>query len=146
MTASSNPIHPECESDSLGYPVIDLPKSVVSTTESVIRFMIGQLAEQGRISREHATRAICQVVTRESQGATAVGRGVAMPHSKSEVEGVIGLVGRSTLPLPWHAPDGVSVREVWLLLTPAGQPRQCLQAFQDAAAVLSHLPPTPESR
>jgi mannitol/fructose-specific phosphotransferase system IIA component (Ntr-type) len=123
--------------DRLGYPVIDLPESVAVSTESVIRYMIGHLVEQGRISREHAARAACQVVTRENQGSSALGRGAAMPHSKSEVAGVVGLIGRSQRPLPWQASDGVAVHEVRLLLTPVDKPREAMQALKNAAEFLS---------
>jgi mannitol/fructose-specific phosphotransferase system IIA component (Ntr-type) len=59
-----------------------------------------------------------------------------MPHSKSEVKGVIGLFGRSQIPLPWQGLDGVPVREVCLLLTPVDQPREAMQALQETVAIL----------
>ena len=71
----------EHTSDSLGYLVIDLPESVIASPESAIRYMIEKLVEQGRISREHAARAACQVVTREGQGTTTLGRGAAPSES-----------------------------------------------------------------
>ena len=73
---------------------------------------------------------------------------MAMPHPKSEVASVIGLIGRSRMPLPWQTPDGVPVREVCLLLTPVGQPREAMQALRETVAVLSgmdsdHVEPGP---
>ena len=127
----------ELARDSLDYPVIDLPNSVAGSPESVILFMIGTLVEQGRLSEDHAARAACQVVRREHQGSTALGRGAALPHAKSEVPGVIGLIGRSPTSLQWQTPDGVPVREACLLLTPAAQPGVGFQALQEAGAVLS---------
>lgn len=59
-----------------------------------------------------------------------------MPHSKSEVPGVIGIVGRSRTPLPWQGQDGVPVREVCLLLTSVDQPREAMQALKRTVAVL----------
>jgi mannitol/fructose-specific phosphotransferase system IIA component (Ntr-type) len=128
-------------SERLGYPVIEVPESAAVSPESVIRFMIGQLVMQGHVSREHADRAIRQVVTRESQGSTALGNGVAMPHSKSEVVEVIGLIGRSQIPLPWQGPDGVPVHEVCLMLTPVDQPQEALEALRETVTVLRG--PTP---
>jgi mannitol/fructose-specific phosphotransferase system IIA component (Ntr-type) len=124
-------------SDRLGYPVIDLPESIGFSPEQVIRYMVEQLVGQGRISPKHANRAACQIITRESQGATAIGGGAALPHSKSEVPGVVGLIGRSRVPLPWQPQDGVTVREVCLLLLPVDQPSSSLQALQEAVAALS---------
>jgi mannitol/fructose-specific phosphotransferase system IIA component (Ntr-type) len=126
----------EHTSDELGYPLIEVPESVVSSPDSVIRFLICELVRQGRVAPEHAERAICQVVRRERQGSTALGSGVAMPHSKSEVAGVIGIVGRSRIPLPWQGPDGAPVHGVCLLLTPVNQPREAMQALKHTVAVL----------
>ena len=126
----------EHASDGLGYPVTDVPQSAASSPDSVIRFLVGELVRQGRVNPEHAERAICQVVNRERQGSTALGNGAAMPHSTSEVEGVIGIVGRSRTPLPWLGPDGAPVREVCLLLTPVDQPREAMQALKNTVAVL----------
>ena len=133
----------EDASEKLGYPIIELPESVASSPESVIRFMIRQLVKQGQISQEHADRAICQIVTREGEGSTALGNGMAMPHSKSEVAEVVGLFGRSRIPLPWQGPDGVPVCEVCLLLTPVHEPQEAMHALKETVAILmSSSPPT----
>lgn len=76
----------EHTSDSLGYLAIDFPESAIASPESAIRYMIEKLVEQGRICREHAARGACQVVTREVQGTTALGRGAAMPRPRAPVE------------------------------------------------------------
>lgn len=123
-------------SDDLGHRVIDVPESVASSPDTVIRFLVGELVRQGRVTAEHAERAICQVVNREHQGSTALGNGVAMPHSKSEVGCVIGIVGRSRFTLPWQGPDGAPVHEVCLLLTPVDQPQRALQALKHTVTVL----------
>jgi mannitol/fructose-specific phosphotransferase system IIA component (Ntr-type) len=109
----------------------------MASPEAVIRFLIGRLVELGQVSPEHAARAACQVVARERQSPTAIGAGAALPHSKSEVPGVVGIVGRSPVPLPWSGADGVPVREACLLLTPVDQPRASMRALQHAVAVLS---------
>jgi len=126
----------EHASDDLGYPVTDVPESVASSPDSVIRFLVGELVRHGRVHPEHAERTIRQVVNRERQGSTLLGNGAAMPHSKSEVPSVIGIVGRSRTPLPWHGPDGVPVREVRLLLTPVDQPREAMRALKQTVAGL----------
>jgi mannitol/fructose-specific phosphotransferase system IIA component (Ntr-type) len=123
-------------SDELGYPVIDVPESDTSSPEEVVRFLVAELVRHGRVSPSHAERAICQVINRERQGSTALGNGVAMPHSKSEVEAVIGIVGRSRTPLPWQGQDRVPVHEVCLMLTPVDKPREALQALERTVAVL----------
>ena len=122
---------------SLGCPVIDLPAEIVTSQDSVIRFLIAQLVKQSQITEEQGARATCQVIKRERQGSTALGGGVALPHSKSEVSGVLRLIGRSQIPLPWEGPDGIAVHEVCLLLTPADQPMVVLQALKETATRLT---------
>src|SRR5437870_269940 len=96
-------------SDHLGYPIVELPESVAFSAESVIRFLIDKLVKQGLINPEHASRAACQVVTREPQGSTALATGIAVPHSKSEVLRPVGIVGRSRAAIPWQSPEDVAV-------------------------------------
>jgi PTS system fructose-specific IIA component/PTS system nitrogen regulatory IIA component len=116
----------------LGFPVVDLPPSAGSSPEVAVRFLVGQLVESGRLRAEHAERVTCQVLRRESQGSTGIGRGVAVPHSKSDaVDRVLGIVGRSGMPVVWPgALDAVPVRIVCLLVTPASDPRECLRALE----------------
>lgn len=117
-----------------GYPVVDLPPEVVSSSEATVRFLVGQLVQSGRLRREDADRVVCAVLHREASGLTGIGRGVALPHSKSEfVSEVVGIVGRSAVPVSWPgAMDAEPVRVICLLVTPTAEPGECLRALQDA--------------
>ncbi len=121
--------------DGFGFPVVDLPTSVVSSPEAAVRFLVGKLVESQQVTPENADRIICQVLHRESLGSTALGRGYALPHSKSDVvDEVLGIVGRSAVPINWPgAVDGESVRVVCLLVTPALEPEAALRALTVAA-------------
>ena len=123
---------------SFGFPVVDLPPSAVSSPEAAVTFLVGQLVQSGRLQPENADRVVCQVLQRESQGSTGVGRGFALPHSKSDVVGeVLGVVGRSAVPVTWPgAVDAEPVRVVCLLVTPASEPRASMRALE---AVARHL-------
>jgi PTS system nitrogen regulatory IIA component len=127
----------EQASDRLGYPVIAVPVSAASSPESVIRYLVGQLVKRGSISPGQADRAVCQVVTRERQGSTALASGVAVPHSKTEVPRPVGIIGRSPVPVPWGSPGDVPVDEVCLLLLPVDDPRAHMRALEEAVSVLS---------
>jgi PTS system fructose-specific IIA component/PTS system nitrogen regulatory IIA component len=120
------------EAGSLGFPVVDLPPSAVSSPEAAVRFLVGQLVQSGRLQPEKADRVVCQVLHRESLSSTGLGRGFALPHSKSEVVAeVLGIVGRSTAPVVWPgAMDTEPVRVVCLLVTPAFEPEASLRALQ----------------
>jgi mannitol/fructose-specific phosphotransferase system IIA component (Ntr-type) len=118
-----------------GYPVVDLPSAAASSPKAAVTFLVGQLAQSGRLQQEDADRVVCQVLNRESLGSTAIGRGVALPHSKSDaVDQVLGVVGRSAVPVPWPgAWDDEPVRVVCLLVTPAAEPGASMQALTAAA-------------
>jgi 2-O-A-mannosyl-D-glycerate-specific PTS system IIC component len=115
-----------------GYPVVDLPSSIALSPEATVRFLVGQLVHSGRLRPEHADRVVCQVLHRESQGSTAIGRGFALPHSKSDVVGeVLGIVGQSAVPVDWPKDAGVDhVRVVCVLVTPASEPQAGLRALE----------------
>jgi mannitol/fructose-specific phosphotransferase system IIA component (Ntr-type) len=121
------------------YPVIDLPASATSSPEAAVRYLVEELVRSGRLQAKHADRICCQVLHRESQGSTSFGRGVALPHSKSDVVGqVLGVVGHAAEPIPWPgAPGAGPVRLVCLLVTPSSEPGVALRALEDAARRLS---------
>lgn len=117
--------------DGFGFRVVDLPPSVASSPEAAVRFLVGQLVQLGQLPLENADRVVCQVLRRESLGSTGVGRGFALPHSKSDVVGeVLGIVGRSAVPMTWPgALDAEPVRIVCLLVTPAIEPGVAMRAL-----------------
>src|SRR4051812_48785012 len=59
------------------FPVTDVPAAAVSSPEAVVKFLVGQLVESGRLRPEHADRVACQVLHRESLGSTALEGGFA---------------------------------------------------------------------
>jgi mannitol/fructose-specific phosphotransferase system IIA component (Ntr-type) len=128
----------ERASDRLGYPVVAVPPGSASSTEAVIRFLVGELVRRGAISADQADRAACRVITRERQGSTALASGVAVPHSKTDVTRPIGIIGRSAAPVPWESPGGVPVDEICLLLMPVDDPQAHLRTLENAVRVLSN--------
>jgi mannitol/fructose-specific phosphotransferase system IIA component (Ntr-type) len=118
-----------------GYPVVDLPPNVVSSPDAVVKFLVGQFVEAGHLHSNVADRVICQVLHRESLGSTAVGHGFALPHSKSDVvEEVLGVVGRSSVPVTWPGPvDADPVLVICLLVTPASKPGESFRALEVVA-------------
>jgi nitrogen PTS system EIIA component len=116
---------------SFGFPLVELPPSVASSPEAAVRFLVGQLVQSKRLAPENADRVVCQVLHRESLGSTGIGRGFALPHNKSDVVGeVLGIIGRSAVPITWpDSFDGVPVRVVCLLVTPACEPGASMRAL-----------------
>jgi mannitol/fructose-specific phosphotransferase system IIA component (Ntr-type) len=115
-----------------GFPAVDLSPSAHSSKESAVRFLIDQLAESGRLDAQHVDRVCSQIFQRESAGSTSIGKGIAIPHCKSEwVTRVAGIVGLAMEPIPWDGSlDQLPVRLICLLVTPASQPGTLLRELE----------------
>ena len=69
--------------EEIGFPIVNLPASAASSPDAAIQFLVEHLVESGRLEPEHAARVRSQLLHREALGSTGVGRGIAIPHSKS---------------------------------------------------------------
>jgi mannitol/fructose-specific phosphotransferase system IIA component (Ntr-type) len=116
--------------DGLGFPVVGLPSSA-SSPDAVVRFLLEQLVQAGRLRPEDAATIASQVLHRETLASTGIGRGIALPHGKSDLVGeLLGVVGRSTTGVAWPgALDDAPVRVVCLLVAPASRPGDYLRAL-----------------
>ncbi len=116
--------------DHLGISVVDLPPSAESSPEAAVRYLVSHLVQSGLLRPEQADGVVSQVLRRESLGSTNIGRGIAVPHSTSDVGQVLGVVGRAAKPVPWPGLAGSApVRLVCLLVTPASDPGTSLRAL-----------------
>jgi PTS system nitrogen regulatory IIA component len=73
-----------------------------------------------------------QLREREALGSTAVGRGLALPHTKAEVADTFGVLGLARAGIEFAAPDGASVR-VFLALVSPPQPSEHLRALANVS-------------
>lgn len=117
-----------------GYPVVVMPEWASASPEAAVKFLVGQLAQSGRLPAGRAEEVVNAVLKRETLGTTAIGRGVAMPHSKSDtVAEVQGVVGKAAVPVKWPgAMDEEPVMVVCLMITPVANPRATLLALEAA--------------
>ncbi len=91
-----------------------------------------------RICGEEASRIESVLRGRESQGSTALGYGVAIPHARLDgVSGSIIAVLRTKCPIPFGAPDGDGVRLFIAVLVPASAMADHLEILSAVAARLS---------
>jgi PTS system nitrogen regulatory IIA component len=113
------------------FPVIDLPPEV-DTPEAAVRFLVAALVRAGSLPAAAAADVVRQVWQRERLGSTAIGQGVALPHTKVRaVAGPVGVIGRCARPLDWPgALDGGSVGWVCLLVAPAGSAGSLCRALE----------------
>lgn len=118
--------------------------SVVAELEStdrngVIRELVQSLAKNGALP-ESAEEAISRaVISRENQGSTGFGKGVAVPHVKHEaVEKMVATIGRSSHGVDFQALDRAPVFTVVMLLSPADAPEEHLAAMERIFRYLQH--------
>jgi PTS system nitrogen regulatory IIA component len=69
-----------------------------------------------------------QLREREALGSTAIGRGLALPHTKAEVPHTFGVLGLARSGVEFAAPDGAPV-QVFLALVSPPQPSEHLRAL-----------------
>jgi mannitol/fructose-specific phosphotransferase system IIA component (Ntr-type) len=94
--------------------LLDLPSG---GKEQVFAAIAGRLAESGLISDQQ--RLLSDVLTREEQGGTAIGRGLAFPHARTRsLERIVMAMARLRPGADFGAEDGEPVRLVFLLGAP----------------------------
>lgn len=78
-----------------------------------------------------------EIMKREEQITTALGKGIAVPHARLEgLKQSLLYVGKPVSPLEWDSPDGEEVHTVFLLLTPLNDPKAQLNIMQCLASSL----------
>ena len=78
-----------------------------------------------------------RLLERERLGCTGLGSGIAIPHCKhKEVGQIVLAIGSSREGVDFRAPDGVPVRLIFLILSPADAPALHLQALARISRLL----------
>ena len=102
-----------------------------------------RLFEQvGALFEEHAqiARAVVfdSLFAREKLGSTGLGQGIALPHGRIKgLERAIGAFVRPRQPIPFDAPDGKPVTQVFVLLVPEQATEEHLQLLSELAEMFS---------
>ncbi|MDY0150993.1 MAG: cation:proton antiporter [Candidatus Cloacimonas sp.] len=105
-----------------------------TTRTELLHLLIGNVATQIGIEESYLRR---EVLSREEQMSTAIGRGLAFPHA--HIEGLSKaklFVVKPANGIEWDSPDGHRVQMVFLVLTPADKPETQLQLMQSLTAIL----------
>lgn len=105
--------------------------------DGVIEELVSSLDKAGRLGKG-VSRNICrEVIKRESEASTGLGKGVAVPHVKHKaVKQVLGAVGLSSAGIDFLALDKQPVYSVILVISPSEDPDKHLQAME---CVFKHL-------
>jgi len=102
-----------CREDRILIPILGKDK------DAVLREMVQALVRQQAIKDTEEIINLLQ--EREQQLTTAIGNGVAIPHTRPwDVPEPLLVLGRTSTPVDFNSLDGEPVRLVFLLITPKG--------------------------
>ena len=108
-----------------------VPEFQATDRNGVIRELIQALADQGHIPKEHAETVARAAISRENQGSTGFGKGVAVPHVKHEcLKKMAATIGRSSRGVDFAALDRAPVYTVVMLLSQSSAPEDHLAAME----------------
>jgi nitrogen PTS system EIIA component len=106
-----------------------------ASLENALAEMASLVAEAGVIS--DAADLTRRLLERERLGCTGLGAGIAIPHCKlKDVDGIVLAVGACPGGVDFHAPDGIPVTLIFLILSPAQAPALHLQALARISRLL----------
>lgn len=96
-----------------------LPNLDAADKEDAIRQLVAALAAAKAIPKPKADAVMKEVVERERQASTGIGRGVGIPHARSgHVKQIVLAIGRIPRGVEFGSVDGERVRLVLLLISP----------------------------
>lgn len=118
------------------FRVVDVPHDATSR-EQVIRFLVAEVVTAGQVAAADTDSIIGNLLRREELGSTAIGRGVAVPHTKSDrIQSPAAIAGRLKTPLEWQSLDGKPVHLVCLAISPSGDPSSHLRSLENVVKFL----------
>ena len=108
-----------------------------SDRDGAIAELVSSIEKAGRLGSGKCEEIAREVIKREKEASTGLGRGVAVPHVKHKaVKDVIAAIGQSGAGIDFLSLDKQPVYSVILLISPAGEPDKHLQAME---SIFKHL-------
>jgi PTS system nitrogen regulatory IIA component len=94
-----------------------IPKLPSGDKAATLQHLVEHLKEQGRINSDKVV--LNALLTRENMGSTGIGKGIAIPHSRTLVANRLTVVAaRSVEGIEFNAMDGKPVHLIFLILAP----------------------------
>ncbi len=114
-----------------------IPELEARDRNGVIRELIASLAKHAAIAPDQVDTVARIAIKRENEGSTGFGKGVAVPHVKTDgVEKMVATIGRSSTGVDFAALDRAPVFTVVLLVSPKNDPDAHLAAMEQ---IFRHL-------
>ncbi len=114
-----------------------IPELQANDRDGVIAELVSALDKVGQLGKGNCEEIIKEVIKREKEASTGMGKGVAVPHVKhSAVKDVVATVGQSGTGIDFSSLDKQPVYSVILLISPVDNPDKHLQAME---SIFKHL-------
>jgi mannitol/fructose-specific phosphotransferase system IIA component (Ntr-type) len=114
-----------------------IPELQARDRDGVIEELVLSLDKAGRLGKGKYKEITTEVIKREKEASTGIGKGVAVPHVKHKaVKDMVAVVGRSSTGIDFFALDKQPVYSVILLISPVNNPDKHLQVME---SVFRHL-------
>jgi mannitol/fructose-specific phosphotransferase system IIA component (Ntr-type) len=114
-----------------------VPELQSDNRDDIIRELVDALVYTGRIKADKSDEIVTQLIDRENQGSTGIGKGIAVPHIKhASASAIIGTIGLSKKGIDFSSLDNAPVYSVLLLVSPPNNPDRHLEAME---SVFTHL-------
>ena len=114
------------------------PLQQTSKTQVVEELSAGLVAT-GQLSGDSAKKFVKEIIAREALGTTAIGRGIAIPHIRTDlVSGLVGILGFSKTGLDFQSLDKKPTHAVFMLASPMAQKDQQIRILGRIAGVANH--------
>jgi PTS system nitrogen regulatory IIA component len=108
-----------------------------SDRDGAIMELVSAIGETGRFNKGKSREITAEVIKRENEASTGLGKGVAIPHIKHKaVKEVIAAVGLSSKGINFFALDKQPVYSIILLISSLDDPDKHLQAMEN---IFRHL-------
>ncbi len=105
--------------------------------EDVIKELVDGLINSGDIEKRHRVKLIEALMAREALGSTAIGQGIAIPHTKSDcVTNLIAAFGLSKKGVDFDSLDGEPAYIFFLLVAPQDSAGPHLKALARISRLL----------
>lgn len=117
-------------------PEANILLDLEATSKKRLFEQIGALFEE----RAQIGRAVVfdSLFAREKLGSTGLGQGIALPHGRIKgLEKALGAFVRPRQPIPFDAPDGKPVTQVFVLLVPEHATEEHLHLLSELAGMFS---------
>jgi len=113
-----------------------LPDLDAADKEDAIGQLVAALAAAKAIPKAKTDTVVREVVERERQASTGIGRGIGIPHARSaHVKQIVLAIGRLPRGVEFGAVDGERVRLVLLLISPKEHDDDHLKAMKSIVSI-----------